>query len=109
MSEVKFYVNSLSKKQLAEAYIHLRSRLERLEEKSARLERRAKDWAKEQVGFVAHTTNEALKNNMSFGAGYTVCKCCNNSAWSDTGQVAIIHAHDCDAAHILGLERESEK
>lgn len=100
MSDVEFYVNSLSKKQLAEAYVHLRSRLERLEEKSARLERCAKKWA--------HTV--VIPSCDGFR-----CLCCQrlvlathyNENRSEVEKLQ--HAHDCDAAHILGLEREVEK
>ena len=100
MSDVEFYVNSLSKKQLAEAYVHLRSRLESLEEKSARLERLAllercaEKWAKNCV------------EGSPLSPGGWCCWSCGVISLPTSPEK---HAHDCDAAHILDLEMEAEK
>ena len=65
----------------------------------ARLERRAKDWANEKAMDPRHPHLES-----------PYCDECGNQIYLlGTGEEKRIgrHAHDCDAAIILGLERES--
>lgn len=42
-----------------------------------------------------------------FGQRHTFCQSCNVEIVGSNG--IRLHAHDCDAAHILGLERVSER
>ncbi len=64
----------------------------------ARIERRAKDWAKGAQG-----------GDSYHGEPCTYCDSCNRSVDGRYGKcdAARPHAHDCDAAIILDLERES--
>ena len=64
----------------------------------ARLERRAKDWAKGAQG-----------GDSYHGEPCTYCDSCNRSVDGRYGKCDVFrpHAHDCDAAIILDLERES--
>lgn len=63
-----------------------------------RLERRAKDWAKGAQG-----------GDSYHGEPCTYCDSCNRSVDGRYGKCDVFrpHAHDCDAAIILDLERES--
>lgn len=67
-------------------------------EEYARLERRAKDWAKGAQG-----------GDSYHGEPCTYCDSCNRSVDGRYGKCDVFrpHAHDCDAAIILDLERES--
>lgn len=67
------------------------------DERLARLERRAKDWAKSK-----QATVNVLENGAYHGRSWIQCEECNRDLIQ--GQK---HAHDCDAAIILDLKRES--
>ena len=79
----------------------------------ARLERRAKDWA---IGRIKKYTRSNKQEHSDIE-----CFVCRKTlripfqTFSADCEIAekekalLVHAHDCDAAHIVGLERESER
>ena len=89
MSDVEFYVRSLTKRRLGEAYVHLKCRLDRLEPELARLRRMADAYAKSATDY----------------RGTNTCAHCRRFTYPGTA-MSVPHAADCDVAIHLGLHRE---
>ena len=92
MSDVEFYVRSLTKRRLGEAYVHLKCRLDRLEPELARLRRMADAYARERLFVDVH---------MYTGDFIYGCKECGRITDEDRK-----HTATCDVAIHLGLPRE---
>lgn len=82
-------------------------------DKLARLERRAKDWAKDWKAFeFPYPCFKDEKTGCNIRGIVVACKCCGRKSAPVLDMADAtdpIHANDCDAAKILGLDREVEK